>query len=138
MDHAAVQAWLDAYVHAWETYDPDEIAALFTEDAVCYYHPYDQPAEGREAIVASWIEPLRRDAPGTYGGHYEPLVVEGLTAVAHGRSQYFETDGKTLKTEFDNIFVMRFDEHGRCLEFREWYMERLPETEATKPDSPHT
>ncbi len=124
MDHAAVQAWLDAYVHAWETYDPAEIAALFTEDAACYYHPYDEPVRGREAIVASWIEPRRRDAPGTYAAHYEPLAVEGPIAVAHGRSQYFEPDGTTLKTEFDNLFVLRFDESGRCAEFREWYMER--------------
>lgn len=124
MDHAAVRAWLDAYVHAWQTYDPAEIAALFTEDAVYYYHPYDEPAKGREAIVAAWIDPPGRDAPGTYAGHYEPLVVEGPLAVAHGRSQYFEADGKAPRTEFDNIFVMRFDEHGRCAEFREWYMER--------------
>ena len=84
---------------------------------------------GREAIVASWSEPPRRDPPGTYAGHYEPLVGDGRLAVAHGRSQYFEPDGKTLKTEFDNIFVMRFDEHGRCAEFREWYMEQLKATE---------
>lgn len=129
MDHAAVQAWLDVYVHAWETYDPGEIAALFTEDAMYSYHPYDEPVQGREAIVASWLAPEGRNAPGTYSAHYEPLVVEGTMAVAHGRSQYFEPDGKTLKTEFDNIFIMRFDEHGRCAEFREWYMKRLEANE---------
>ena len=26
--HEHVQAWLDAYERAWETYDPDQIAAL--------------------------------------------------------------------------------------------------------------
>ncbi len=124
MDHAAVQAWLDAYVHAWQTYDPDEIAALFSEAATCYYHPYDEPVRGREAIVASWLAPDRRDPPGTYTAHYEPLAVEGQLAVTHGRSQYYESDGTTLRTEFDNIFALRFDESGRCAEFREWYMER--------------
>lgn len=125
MDHAAVQAWLDAYVHAWETYDPNAIAALFAEDAICYYHPYDEPVVGREAIVASWINPPRRDAPNTYAGHYEPLVVEGSLAVAHGRTQYFREDGKTPRGEFDNIFFLRFDADGRCSEYREWYMEPL-------------
>jgi hypothetical protein len=64
------------------------------------------------------------DAPGTYAGHYEPVVAEGDRAVAHGRSRYFEADGTTLRTEFDNIFVLRFDEDGRCAEYREWYFER--------------
>jgi uncharacterized protein (TIGR02246 family) len=124
LDHAAVQRWLDAYVAAWKSYDPDAIAALFAEDATCLYHPYGEPVRGREAIVDSWIAPDRRDPPGSYAAHYEPLVVEGDTAVTHGRSTYFEADGTTLKSEFDNIFVLRFDASGRCLDFREWYMER--------------
>jgi SnoaL-like domain len=124
MDRSAVQQWLDAYIHAWTTYDPGAIGALFTEDAVCYYHPYDALVRGRDAIVASWLEPDRRDPPGTYTGHYEPVAIDGSVAVTNGRSRYFEADGVTLKTEFDNLFVLRFDDAGRCSEFREWYMER--------------
>lgn len=33
-DRAEVQAWLDAYVDAWRSYDPVEIADLWGEDAV--------------------------------------------------------------------------------------------------------
>ena len=44
--------------------------------------------------------------------------------MANGRSRYFEQDGTTFKTEYDNIFLLRFDEEGRCLEYREWFMER--------------
>lgn len=121
-DRATVAAWLEAYSHAWQTYDPAEIGALFSEDAAYYYNPYGEPVRGREAIVAAWLE--NRDAPGAYESHYEPLVVEGDRAVANGRSRYFEADGATLKKEFDNIFVLRFDEAGRCAEYREWYMER--------------
>jgi hypothetical protein len=43
--------------------------------------------------------------------------------VANGRSHYFEADGKTLDKVFDNIFVLRFDDQGQCVEFREWYMQ---------------
>ncbi|GAC1399845.1 MAG: hypothetical protein NVSMB49_10820 [Ktedonobacteraceae bacterium] len=32
--------------------------------------------------------------------------------MVHGRSQYIGEDGKTLKTEFDNIFVLQFNEEG--------------------------
>ena len=30
LTHEAVQAWLDAYVHAGETYDAPDVEALFT------------------------------------------------------------------------------------------------------------
>ena len=34
IDAEQVQRWLDAYTHAWITYEPDEIVALFTDAAV--------------------------------------------------------------------------------------------------------
>ncbi len=93
-----------------------------SEDATYFYTPYSTPIHGRDAIVASWLE--QPDAPGTYDGHYEPLLIEGERAVANGRSRYFEQDGTTLKHEWDNIFVLEFDADGRCKEYREWYMKR--------------
>lgn len=122
LDRATVQAWLDAYVRAWKMYDKESIGNLFSEDATCFYSPYSEPVHGRDAIVASWLE--QPDSPGTYDGHYEPIVIEGDRAVTNGRSRYFEQDGTTLKDEWDNIFVLSFDADGRCKEYREWYMRR--------------
>ena len=122
MDRARVQAWLDAYVQAWKTYDKEAIGNLFSEDVIYSYDPYSVPIRGRAAIVYSWLE--QPDSPGTYDGHYEPLLIEGDQAVANGRSRYFEQDGSTLKAEWDNLFVLRFDSEGRCKEYREWYMPR--------------
>lgn len=122
MDHAGVQRWLDQYVEAWMTYDPQKIGDLFSEDATYAFSPYHEPLRGREAIVKDWLE--NRDQPGTYQAHYHPVVVEGNTAVANGRSTYFEADGKTFRTEFDNIYLLRFDDSGRCKEFTEWYREK--------------
>jgi len=122
IDKTSVTAWLQAYVQAWESYDEKTIGELFSDDAIYSYHPYREPVHGRDAIVDLWIK--NPDPQGTYDGHYEPLLIEGNRAVTQGRSLYFEQDGKTLKTEFDNIFVLHFDEQGRCTEYREWYMER--------------
>jgi len=116
-----VTGWLAAYLRAWETYDPDAIGDLFAEDATYEYHPYEEPVRGRLAIVASWLEP--KDAPGTYDGHYEPIAIDGDLAVAHGRTRYFKDASKAeLDREFDNIFVIRFDDQGRCRSIREWWM----------------
>jgi len=122
MDHAAVQNWLNRYVQAWMTYDEQQIGDLFSEDAEYFFNPYSPSIKGRAAIVADWLK--NPDAPGTYKAHYHPLVVEGNTAVANGHSTYYEADGKTLRTEFDNIFVIRFDDAGRCVEYRDWYVEK--------------
>ena len=39
-----VPRWLDRYVEAWRSYDPDAIRALFSADAEYRYHPWDAPA----------------------------------------------------------------------------------------------
>jgi SnoaL-like domain len=117
-----VQVWLDAYVHAWRTYDPTAIGALFTENATYAYHPWDEAEElvqGRDAIVANWLE--ERDAPNSWEAHYRPLMVEGEQAVATGTTSY--TNGKT----YWNLWVLRFDENNRCAKYVEWYMERPQE-----------
>jgi ketosteroid isomerase-like protein len=121
INRQSVTKWLEDYVAAWKSYDSQAIGALFSADATYRYNPYDEPVTGREAIVANWLE--NRDAPNTYTAQYSPLAVDGSTAVAHGRSLYFEADGKTLIRQFDNIFVLRFDDEGRCAEFCEWFMQ---------------
>ena len=116
-----VAAWLAAYLRAWETYDPDAIGGLFTEDATYEYHPFDEPVRGRLAIVASWLEP--KDKPGTYEGHYEPIAIDGDLAVAHGRTRYFKDASKAeLDLEFDSIFLIRFDDRVRCQSISEWWV----------------
>jgi len=122
LDQATVDAWLEAYVDAWKTYDPVAIGNLFSEDAVYRYHPYDEPVRGRDAIVASWLE--QPDSSGTYDGHYQVDLIDGDRAASRGRSLYFEADGVTQKAEWYNLFLLRFDQDGRCSDFCEWYMER--------------
>ena len=110
-------------MHAWETYSPDVIGELFTDDATYSYHPYDPLVVGRQAIVDSWLED--RDAPGTYEADYRPIAIDGDVAVVNGRSRYFkDSSRRELTKEWDNIFVIQFDKDGRCSSFREWYVAR--------------
>jgi uncharacterized protein (TIGR02246 family) len=121
MDRAAVAQWLKAYMHAWETYAPEAIGDLFTEDATYSLHPYDEPVVGRQAIVESWLKDP--DAPGTFEATYRPIAVDEDIAVVNGRSRYFSDASRTkLTKEWDNLFVIEFDKDGRCRSFREWYV----------------
>ncbi|MDP9243403.1 MAG: nuclear transport factor 2 family protein [Actinomycetota bacterium] len=123
MDRTVVSDWLGRYIRAWESNEAEEIAALFTEDAVYSYGPFSADVVGRDAIAMSWLEDP--DEPGSWEAEYHPIAIDGQTAIANGRSRYFNAD-RSLKDEYDNIFLIRFDADGRCAEFREWFMKRPP------------
>ena len=129
MTHDEVQAWLDRYVAAWESYDPAAIGDLFADDAEYRYHPADDPVAGRDAIVASWVAPAApasgRDNPGTYAARYEPFAVDGSRAVAVGWSRYWDDPAHAVEqSTFDNCFLLEFDAAGRCRSFTEFFRER--------------
>ena len=130
MDKTDVDRWLAAYVSAWKSYDRDEIEALFSADVSYRYHPYDEPIEGRDAVVESWLGEgahagaSSRDEPGTYDASYRAVAVDGDVAVATGSSSYSEEPGGPVRRVYENCYVMRFTPDGRCSEFTEWYVQR--------------
>lgn len=130
MDQKSAQDWLDRYVEAWRSYDPEDVAGLFSEAVAYRYHPYDEPIVGRESVVGSWLgegdpgDASTRDAPGTYEAKYVPVAVDGDVVVATGTSSYRELPGGPVVRTYDNCFVMRFDGEGRCREFTEYYLRR--------------
>ncbi|HEX2399197.1 MAG TPA: nuclear transport factor 2 family protein [Mycobacterium sp.] len=130
VEKADVDRWLEAYVAAWKSYDRGQIAALFTEGVKYRYHPYDEPVDGRDAVVGSWLgegnhtDASTRDEAGTYDAAYRACAVDGDVAVATGSSTYTSTPGGPVEKIYDNCFVMRFDSTGRCREFTEWFIRR--------------
>ncbi|MDH3425081.1 MAG: nuclear transport factor 2 family protein [Acidimicrobiia bacterium] len=117
MTEAEVQNWLDRYVEAWRTHDPDLIGALWTEDATYKYHPGDEPVVGRDAIVANWVkyqdQPLNKNP---WTAQYRPWVIDGDRAIAIGETHYEGAE------DYHNSFQLTFRD-GACAAFVEWYME---------------
>jgi hypothetical protein len=130
LDRSKVDSWLMSYVEAWKTYDRASIEALFTEDIQYRWHPYDEPVSGRQAVVDAWLGESAapgastRDEQGTYDATYKAIAVDGDTAVSVGATTYLSRPGGSIDRVYDNCFVMRFDDDGRCVEFTEWYMRR--------------
>ena len=128
-----VNRWLGGYIEAWKSYDREQVEALFAEDIFYRYHPYDDPIEGRAAVVASWLEAgessdaSSRDEPGTYDAFYRCVAADGDMAVAVGSSSYRDSPDGPVVRVYDNCFVMRFADDGRCREFTEWFMKRPDE-----------
>jgi hypothetical protein len=127
MTHDDVQAWLDRYIAAWRSYDPEAIGDLFGEAATYRYHPWDDPIEGRDEIVRAWVAPAgnasSRDEPDTWDARYEPYAVDGHHAVAIGWSRYFAA-GDTPEKLYHNVYLLEFDDDGRCGSFIEYFVEQ--------------
>jgi hypothetical protein len=118
-DTGNVQEWLDRYVAAWRSYDRAEIEALFTADAMYYPEPYSEALRGPAAIADAWLE--SRDPDGSWRAEYRAMPgCGGDRGVGSGTSSYLR-DGAVDRV-YHNVFVLTFDDDGRCREYREWYM----------------
>jgi ketosteroid isomerase-like protein len=110
----AVQQWLDRYLAAWRSNAPDQIGALFAEDATYAFSPVEPPARGRDAIVAAWLG--HGDDPGEWETTVRPLLIDGDQAVIRGDTTYANGD------HYENLWVLRLDDAGQCTEFTEWWV----------------
>ena len=123
MKRETLTAWIDSYIHAWRSNDPQAIASLFTEGATYAYEPWETPLEGRVAIVEDWLQ--EPDHPDSWEAEYHPIMIEGDRAIIAGVTRY--ADGKT----YSNLFVVEMADDGKCRAFTEWYM-RHPKREPGK------
>ena len=115
----AVNEWVRGYRRAWESNDPDDIRALFTEHAVYRTSPGEEaPWVGHDGIVGNWL--AERDEPGDSTFEWQVLGVSADVAFVQAVTDYSADDRAT----FDNLWVVRLAADGRASEFTEWWMER--------------
>ena len=121
---AAARRWVEAYENAWKTNEPDDIRALFTDDAAYFTQPWGEPWAGADAIVAGWLGV--RDEPGTYGFEWEIAGVDGDRVFVDARTDYSPNEDLPDGRIYRNLWVVDLDEDGRARSFTEWYMPREP------------
>jgi ketosteroid isomerase-like protein len=112
---SAVADWVERYRRAWDSNDPEDIRALFTEDAVYLTEPYAEPWRGHDEIVAGWLD--HKDEPGDWKFKWEPLAESGDVSMLTGTTDYGDR-------VYSNLWVIRLDADGRAREFTEWYMQQ--------------
>jgi ketosteroid isomerase-like protein len=112
-------SWLDRYIAAWRSGDATDIGDLFSEDVSYSQDGGQSVVEGREAVVKGWLE-AAYEPDLAWEAAYEPLAIEDQVHVGVGSTRYTREDG--TREDFSNIFVCRFDEDGRCIDLREWWM----------------
>ena len=111
--------WIEQYKKAWASNSPEDIRALFTDDAIYAGSPSEEsPVTGIDEIISWWDE--HGDDPGSYSFEYTVLADTGDMAFVQGVTDY-SASGDPV---YDNLWVIRFASDGRAREFTEWFMTR--------------
>jgi len=111
----ALADWMAAYCRAWASNDPDDVRALFTDDADYFTAPFREPWRGGTEIVDGWLD--RKDEPGNWTFEWQPLLDTAGLAIVTGTTIYREPP-----EAYSNLWVIRLADDGRCREFTEWWM----------------
>ena len=115
VDAPTLERWVEGYLAAWSSNDPQDIGRLFTDDARYNTAPHREPWKGRQGIVEGWID--RKDEPGEWDFRYEVLAIADDLGFVRGWTTYH-----TDEDDYSNLWVIRLDDAGRCSEFTEWWM----------------
>jgi hypothetical protein len=107
--------WVNRYVTAWNSNDPEDIGALFSAGARYSTSPYEQPWMGRDSIIQEWLN--HRDQPGDATFDFDVLICNPDLGIVRGRT-YYRSTGQT----YHNLWEIRMD-GNLCREFVEWWME---------------
>jgi hypothetical protein len=111
-----LDTWMDNYVLAWSNNEATQIASLFSSDAVYDSQTAAGERNGLDEIVAWWTD--LGDSEDNWEFEWQPLVEDDDVAVVTGRTRYIDPP-----LSYRNLFVIRFDDKGRCYDFTEWYIE---------------
>jgi len=126
LDEGLFDRWLTRYGDAWESRDRERFCALFTEDAPYYWTPMDPPMLGHAGIGTAFA-----DAVSTQGNirfSHQVLAVVDVTGICRWQCS-FDRVGSGERVRLDGVFVVSFDDHGLCREFREWWHSSEPATD---------
>lgn len=111
-----IDNWITGYRTAWHSNSPDDIRALFTDDATYRTTPHAEPWVGQDAIVSGWREAA--DEPGDATFDWQVVAETDDLAFVQGVTRYRDDE------DYSNLWVIRFAPDGRASEFTEWWMTR--------------
>lgn len=115
MDRKQLSDWIAEYVRLWRTPGTGELSRLFADDAVYSMGPFEEPAEGLDAIAELW-DRERLGPDEAFELDSEIVAVEGDTGVVRLDVRY----GPPRDQLYRDLWVVRLDAGGRCTRFEEW------------------
>ncbi|MEP6638625.1 MAG: nuclear transport factor 2 family protein [Chloroflexota bacterium] len=121
LDHAAAADLLDRYRRAWETFDGDAWANLFSEDIEYAEDPFEPPLVGRNAVRAYLLEAAenQQQVEVTIERHW----VVPPTVLASWHASYIRRRDRA-RVRLAGFMTLELEEEGRIAQFHEWYHHR--------------
>lgn len=108
-----IKNWIELYKKAWEERDPEGVVSIFSPDAVYWETPFLNH-NGRDAIYRYW-----QDVPcQTQDITFAYKILNAEEGLAHWTAEFTKNDQKHF---LDGIFILSFDDQGRCSLLREWW-----------------
>lgn len=120
MDRAGVEVWLERYLALWREPEAVAVGELFTEDVTYRHGAYGPTLQGRAAVVQAWL--ADPDPPGSWRADWHVESAAADMAVVSGTTVYNDDARPGYPGEYSNVMLLRFDDAGRCADFREWWM----------------
>ena len=124
VDRESMTRWIEGYRAAAASDDPEQIKALFAEDAEYWDGPFGEPWRGHDEIVRKWTE--SSDRPYEWDFDFEVFAVDGSCAVAQIEYRYKSPQAATYR----NVWLIDLDDEGRARLFKDYWIE----DPATKQD----
>lgn len=127
---SGISGWIARYRRAWESNEPDDIRALFTDDADYRTEPFSPAWHGHDEIVAGWLG--AKDSPASTTFSWQVLRAPEAhlpddIAIVQATTVYL--NGPT----YSNLWLIRLAPDDRASEFTEWWMEQ-PADDTTARD----
>jgi hypothetical protein len=116
MEIDSINQWVEGYIKAWNSNDPEDIGRLFSDNAKYYTAPFRRPWTGRHGIISGWLD--RKDEPDDFEFRYEVLGVSQKKGFVRGWTKYIKGN-----RDYSNLWVIQLDDENRCDEFIEWWMQ---------------
>jgi hypothetical protein len=112
------ERWLTSYGRAWESQNARAFADLFSDSALYYWTPFQEPQKGRAEIAAAFTKAVGRQRDVDFGARV--LYVNEQLGAAHW-SCAFTRVNTGRRVHIDGVLGAQFDPSGSCVSFREWW-----------------
>ena len=120
LDHAAAEAILERLASAWQTFDGDAWADLFSDDAEFRTDPFETPLVGRNAIRAYLLQAAKLQEQVDFSAERH-WVVDPTILVAWHASYVARENRATVRLAGFMTLEMRA---GRIARLRQWVHRR--------------
>lgn len=115
MDTNQVLGWVAGYERLWRTAGTDALAELFSAEATYSQGPYEETLVGLPAIASMW-EAEREGSDEVFDLTSDIVAIDDATAVVRVQVLYRHP----VSQEYRDLWIIRFDNEGRCSSFEEW------------------